>query len=69
MVNSQSNCSPGAASAETQAVTWTWRCDGDDDHEDGGGGGDDHEDEDLEDHLSGGGSDQVGEHPPECVAT
>ena len=82
MVNSQSNCSPGAASAETQAVTWTWRCDGDDDHEDGGGGGGgggdhedggggggDHEDEDLEDHLSGGGSDKVGEHPPECVAT
>ena len=27
------------------------------------------EDEDLEDHLSGGGSDKVGEHPPECVAT
>ena len=69
MVNSQSNCSPGAASAETQAVTWTWRCDGGGDHEDGGGGGDDHEDEDLEDHLSGGGSDKVGEHPPECVAT
>ena len=70
MVNSQSNCSPGAASAETQAVTWTWRCDDDDDHEDGGGGGGgDHEDEDLEDHLSGGGSDKVGEHPPECVAT
>ena len=68
MVNSQSNCSPGAASAETQAVTWTWRCDDDDDHEDGGGGGGDHED-DLEDHLSGGGSDKVGEHPPECVAT
>ena len=69
MVNSQSNCSPGAASAETQAVTWTWRCDGGGDHEDGGGGGGDHEDEDLEDHLSGGGSDKVGEHPPECVAT
>ena len=68
MVNSQSNCSPGAASAETQAVTWTWRCDGGGDHEDGGGGGD-HEDEDLEDHLSGGGSDKVGEHPPEYVAT
>ena len=41
--------------------------DGGGDHEDGGGG--DHEDEDLEDHLSGGGSDKVGEHPPECVAT
>ena len=37
------------------------------DHEDGGGDGD--EDEDLEGHLSGGGSDQVGEHPPEYVAT
>ena len=37
--------------------------------EDGGGGGVDYEDEDLEDHLSGGGSDQVGEHPPESVAT
>ena len=87
MVNSQSNCSPGAASAETQAVTWTWRCDGGGDHEDGGGGGGDHEDddggggdhedggggggdhEDHEDHLSGGRSNQVCEHPPEYVAT